>query len=235
MNEAGPSSSAAPEEAVDVSFAAPQRFSHGSQIAPDFMVERLFHQGLLPDSDQPTMTYEIRGHRYTAGLDGSNRVLLVHNPAEDQVVGVGRAGVPDFGAFFTEHRRFGTPLPQQWATPALMDKLREEGFMPTANSPRTIQLNGRAYKAELAEGGLSSLRGYETQPDGEAIARDWSPAVTSGLLTWIDDSSGLLAPPVGTHHRTRWRPTRCTVILAISSGWCRTRHPGCNITPYCLI
>jgi hypothetical protein len=157
MNEAGPSSSAAPEEAVDVSFAAPQRFSHGSQIAPDFMVERLFHQGLLPDSDQPTMTYEIRGHRYTAGLDGSRRVLLVHNPAEDQVVGVGRAGVPEFGAFFTELRRFGTPLPQQWATPALMDKLREEGFMPTANNPTTIQLNGRTYKAELAEGGFVKL------------------------------------------------------------------------------
>ncbi|PJG53729.1 hypothetical protein CVM73_18465 [Bradyrhizobium forestalis] len=157
MNEAGPSSSAAPEEAVDVSFAAPPRFSHGSQIAPDFMVERLFHQGLLPDSDQPTMTYEIRGHRYTAGLDGSNRVLLFHNPAEDQVVAAGRAGLPEFGAFWTEHRRFGTPLPQQWATPALMDKLREEGFMPTESNPTTIQLNGRAYKAELAEGGFVKL------------------------------------------------------------------------------
>ncbi|MBH5396319.1 hypothetical protein HZZ13_00595 [Bradyrhizobium sp. CNPSo 4010] len=157
MNEAGPSSSAAPEEAVDVSFAVPQRFSHGSQIAPDVMVERLFHRGLLPDSDQPTMTYEIRGRRYTAGLDESNRVLLVHNPAEDQVVGAGRAGVPDFGAFFTENRRFGTPLPEQWATPALMDKLREEGIMPTANNPTTIQLNGRAYEAKLAEGGFVKL------------------------------------------------------------------------------
>ncbi|MHC2368164.1 hypothetical protein ACVIQT_002812 [Bradyrhizobium diazoefficiens] len=157
MNEAGPSSSAAPEEAVDVSFAAPQRFSHGSQIAPDSMVDRLFHRGLLPDSDQPTMTYEIQGHRYTAGLDECNRVLLVHNPAEDQVLGVGRAGVPDFGAFFAENRRYGRPLPQQWATPALIDKLREEGFMPTANSPTTIHLNGRAYKAELAEGGFVKL------------------------------------------------------------------------------
>ncbi|UEM11521.1 hypothetical protein J4G43_044685 [Bradyrhizobium barranii subsp. barranii] len=157
MNEAGPSSSAAPEEAVDVSFAAPQRFSHGSQIAPDSMVDRLFHRGLLPDSDQPTMTYEIQGHRYTAGLDECNRVLLVHNPAEDQVLGAGRAGVPDFGAFFAENRRYGRPLPQQWATPALIDKLREEGFMPTANSPTTIHLNGRAYKAELAEGGFVKL------------------------------------------------------------------------------
>ncbi len=66
-------------------------------------------------------------------------------------------GYRDFGAFFTEHRRFGTPLPQQWATPALMDKLREEGFMPTANNPTTIQLNGQAYKAELAEGGFVKL------------------------------------------------------------------------------
>ncbi|RXH37996.1 hypothetical protein XH99_01620 [Bradyrhizobium nanningense] len=157
MNESAPSSSQAREEAVDVSFAAPQRFSHGSQFAPDFMVERLFHHGLLPDSDQPTMTYEIQGHRYTAGLDGSNRVLLVHNPAEDQVVGVGRVGVPDFGAFFAEQRRYGMPLAQQWATPALMDKLREEGFMPTANNSPTILLSGRAYKVELAEGGFVKL------------------------------------------------------------------------------
>ncbi|MDA9512365.1 hypothetical protein XI04_04725 [Bradyrhizobium sp. CCBAU 11430] len=157
MNEAGPSSSAAPEEAVDVSFAVPQRFSHGSQIAPDAMVDRLFHHGLLPDADQRTMTYEILGHRYTAGLDESNRVRLVLNPAEDQVVGAGRAGVPDFGAFFTENRRFGTPLPRQWATPALMDKLRQEGFMPTADNSTTILLNGRAYKAELAEGGFVRL------------------------------------------------------------------------------
>ncbi|MDA9437067.1 hypothetical protein [Bradyrhizobium sp. CCBAU 51627] len=157
MNEAGPSSSAAREEAVDVSFAAPQRFSHGSQIAPDLMVERLFHRGLLPDSDQPTMTYEIRGHRYTAGLDDSNRVRLVHNPADDQVVGAGRAGVPDFGAFFRENLRYGTPLPEQWATTALMDKLREEGFMPAADNPTTILLNERAYKAELIEGGFVKL------------------------------------------------------------------------------
>ncbi|WP_439396998.1 hypothetical protein ACRQ5Q_08240 [Bradyrhizobium sp. PMVTL-01] len=157
MNEAGPSSSAAREEAVDVSFAAPQRFSHGSQIAPDSMVDRLFHRGLLPDSDQPTMTYEIRGHRYTAGLDESNRVLLVHNPADDQVVRAGQAGVPDFGAFFMENRRYGTPLPQQWASTALMDKLREEGFMPTANHPTRILLDGRAYEAELADGGFVKL------------------------------------------------------------------------------
>ncbi|MDA9408891.1 MULTISPECIES: hypothetical protein [unclassified Bradyrhizobium] len=157
MNEAGPSSSAAREEAVDVSFAVPQRFSHGSQIAPDSMVERLFHGGLLPDSDQPTMTYEIRGHRYTAGLDESNRVRLVHNPAEDQVVRVGRAGIPDFGAFIIENQRYGMPLPRQSATPALMDKLREEGYMPTADNPTTILLNERAYKAELDEGGFVKL------------------------------------------------------------------------------
>lgn len=163
MNEAGPSSPAAPEEAVDVTFAAPQRFLHGSQIAPDAMVERLFHHGLLPDSDQPTMTYAIQGHRYTAGLDESNRVRLVHNPAEDQVVGVGRAGVPDFGAFFAEKWHYGMPLAQQWATPALMEKLRHDGFMPTADNSTTILLNGRAYKAELAEGGFVRLT-RETTP-----------------------------------------------------------------------
>ncbi|GEC57351.1 hypothetical protein BEL01nite_63940 [Bradyrhizobium elkanii] len=71
-------------------------------------------------------------------------------------MGLGQAG-RDFGALFTENRRFGTPLPRQWATPALMDKLREEGFMPTANTPKTIQLNGRTYQAELAEGGFVKL------------------------------------------------------------------------------
>ena len=73
------------------------------------------------------------------------------------MVGVGRAGVPDFGAFFAEKWRYGMPLAQQWATPALMDKLREEGFMPTADNPVTILLNTRAYKAELIEGGFVRL------------------------------------------------------------------------------
>ncbi|MFK4492414.1 hypothetical protein [Bradyrhizobium sp. USDA 336] len=103
------------------------------------------------------MIYEIQGHRYTAGLYPSNRVRLVHNPAEDQVFGVGRAGVPDFGAFFSENRRFGTPQSQQWATPVLIDKLRNEGFIPAADNSTTILLNGRAYKAELAEGGFVRL------------------------------------------------------------------------------
>ncbi|MGY3622263.1 hypothetical protein ACVJGD_008459 [Bradyrhizobium sp. USDA 10063] len=97
MNEAGPSSSAAPGETVyDVSWAVPQEFSHGSQPAPDRMVERLSHLGLVPDPEQPTMSYDIHGHRYTAALDPSNRVRLIHNPPDDQMIGAGPAGVPDF-------------------------------------------------------------------------------------------------------------------------------------------
>ncbi|WGR98187.1 hypothetical protein MTX26_28600 [Bradyrhizobium sp. ISRA443] len=159
MNEAGPSSSAAPEETVyDVSFSVPEKFTQGSQAAPGRMVERLGHLGLLPDSDQPTMTYEIRGHRYTAALSPSDGVRLIHNPPEDQRIGTGPAGLPDFGAFILEARRRGFPLPEQWAPPALIEKLRETGFMPTANNPTTIAIDGRTYKAELTEGGFVRLR-----------------------------------------------------------------------------
>ncbi|MGY4158207.1 hypothetical protein ACVINW_004049 [Bradyrhizobium sp. USDA 4461] len=159
INEPGPSSSGAPEEtAYNVSFAVPEKFGHGSQSAPGRMVERLGHLGLLPDADQPIMTYEIQGHRYTAALDPSNAVHLVHNPPEDQNVGAGPAGLPDFGSFIFETRRRGFPLPEQWAPLALIEKLRETGFMPSPNNPTTIALNGRAYNAELMDGGFVRLR-----------------------------------------------------------------------------
>ncbi|MGY4568244.1 hypothetical protein ACVWY5_001314 [Bradyrhizobium sp. USDA 3256] len=129
INEPGPSSSAAPEEtAYDVSFGVPEKFPHGSQSAPDRMVERLSHLGLLPDADQPTMTYEIQGHRYTAALDPSNGVRLIHNPPEDPNVGAGPAGLPDFGAFILETRRRGFPLPEQSAPLAPNREVAGNGF-----------------------------------------------------------------------------------------------------------
>ncbi|MGY3533323.1 hypothetical protein ACVILK_003092 [Bradyrhizobium embrapense] len=159
INEPGPSSSAVPEEtAYDVSFAVPHKFSHGTQSAPGQMVERLNHLGLLPDADQPSMTYEIKGHRYTAALDPSSGVRLIHNPPEDQNIGAGPAGLPDFGAFIFETSRRDFPLPEQWATPALIEKLQETGFMPSPNHTTTIALNGRTYNAELMQGGFVRLR-----------------------------------------------------------------------------
>ncbi|WP_338833812.1 hypothetical protein [Bradyrhizobium septentrionale] len=155
-NEAGPSS-AAPEETYDVSWAVPERFSHGSQPAPQRMIERLSHHGLLPDADQPTMSYEIRGHRYTATLDPTSGTRLIHNPPEDQRMGEGPQGVPDFGAFFRETCRRNVPLPEQWAPLALIEKLREAGYMPTPNHPTTIALDGKLHKAELIEGGFVRL------------------------------------------------------------------------------
>ncbi|WP_342723629.1 hypothetical protein AAFG07_31490 [Bradyrhizobium sp. B097] len=158
-NQAGPSS-AAPEETYDVSWAVPQRFSHGSGPAPQQMTERLFHHGLLPDADQPTMNYEIRGHRYTATQDPISGTRLIHNPSDDQRIGEGPHGVPDFGAFFREAQRQGrrgVPQPEQWAPTALIEKLRETGYMPVPYHPTTIALDGKLYKAELTGGGFVRL------------------------------------------------------------------------------
>ncbi|ODM75010.1 hypothetical protein [Bradyrhizobium elkanii] len=160
FSEAGSSSSAAPEETVyDVSHAAPREFRHRTEARPmpERMADRLSHLGLVPDADQPTMTYDIRGHRYTAALDPSGHVRLIHNPPEAQVLGAGRAGAPDFGAFFIEARDHGAVVPEQWAPLALIEKLRDEGLMPGPNHPTTISLNGKLYNAELAEGGFVRL------------------------------------------------------------------------------
>ncbi|MGY3622299.1 hypothetical protein [Bradyrhizobium sp. USDA 10063] len=156
-DEAGPSSAAPEETAYDVSWAVPQRFSHGSQPAPQRMIHTLSHHGLLPDADQPTMTYEIRGHRYTGTQDPTCGTRLIHNPPEDQRIGAGPSGTPDFGAFFRETRRHSVPLPEQWAPPVLIEKLRETGYMPTLGHPTTIALDGKLHKAELTEGGFVRL------------------------------------------------------------------------------
>ncbi|MDE5457224.1 hypothetical protein GWE18_31265 [Bradyrhizobium sp. CSA112] len=163
MNEAGPSSSAEPDKTVyDVSWAVPEMFSHGSQVAPLRMIEKLTHHGLLPDSEQPTMSYEIRGHLYTAALDPSQSVRLIHNPPEAQMPRLGSTGAPDFGAFFIETRRGRVPRPEQWAPLALIEKLREHGLMPTADHPTTISLGSKLYNAELKEGGFVRLTRRQT-------------------------------------------------------------------------
>ncbi|KYK49427.1 hypothetical protein A1D31_39875 [Bradyrhizobium liaoningense] len=160
LHEAGSPLSAVPEETVhDVSHATPQGFRHSiERLAPKQMVERLRHLDLAPNPEQPTMTYEIQGHRYTAAFDPSGRLRLLHNPLEAQVLGVGQAGIPEFGAFFIGARDpSGKLLPEQWASLALIEKLRDEGCMPSANHPTTILLNGKPYNAELTEGGFVRL------------------------------------------------------------------------------
>jgi hypothetical protein len=104
------------------------------------------------------MTYEIKGHRHTAAMDPFSGVRFIHNPPEDQNIGAGPAGLPDFGAFIFETSRRGFPFPEQWPPPALIEKLQETGFMPSPNNITTIALNGRAYNAELMERGFVRLR-----------------------------------------------------------------------------
>ncbi|MBM2716168.1 hypothetical protein JQK88_34405 [Mesorhizobium caraganae] len=69
-------------ETIDVSFAAPEDFSHRTQSAPETMLSSLSHLGLLPDAEQRVMSYDIRGERYTAvlGTRGPNDVQLIHHP-----------------------------------------------------------------------------------------------------------------------------------------------------------
>ncbi|MGY3591597.1 hypothetical protein ACVIGB_008820 [Bradyrhizobium sp. USDA 4341] len=83
---------------------------------------------------------------------------FIHNPSEDQNIGAGPARLPDFGAFIFETSRRGFALPEQWAPPALIEKLQETGFMPSPNNITTIALTGPAYNAELMERGFVRLR-----------------------------------------------------------------------------
>lgn len=94
-----------------------------------------------------------------APTSGLKKIMtyLVDNPPEAQMLRVGSTGAPDFGAFFVETRRHRTPLPEQWAPLALIEKLREQGLMPTADHPTTISLDGKLYNAELKEGGFVRL------------------------------------------------------------------------------
>ncbi|UWU19423.1 C48 family peptidase (plasmid) [Rhizobium sullae] len=70
---------AAIEDSIDVSFAVPKGFSHGTQRVPDAMLSRLYHFGFLPDAEKPQWNYEIEGHGYTAErAEGPNDFLLVH-------------------------------------------------------------------------------------------------------------------------------------------------------------
>ncbi|MUT27075.1 peptidase C48 [Mesorhizobium japonicum] len=82
--EAAPSAtsekpSAAIEDSINVSFAVPKDFSHGTQPVPDAMLSSLDHHGLLPDAEKPEWNYEIKGHGYTAVRpEGRNDFWLVH-------------------------------------------------------------------------------------------------------------------------------------------------------------
>nr|WP_245430184.1 Ulp1 family isopeptidase [Mesorhizobium loti] len=69
---------AAIENSINVSFAVPKGFSHGTQPVPDAMLPFLDHHGLLPDAENPKWNYEIKGHGYTAERpEGGNDFWLV--------------------------------------------------------------------------------------------------------------------------------------------------------------
>ncbi|WP_395387728.1 Ulp1 family isopeptidase [Mesorhizobium ciceri] len=73
---------AAVEDFINIPFAVPEGFSHGTQRVPDAMLSSLYHHGLLPDADQPEWNYEIKGQGYTARRpEGGNDVWLVHRGA----------------------------------------------------------------------------------------------------------------------------------------------------------
>ncbi|PBC07535.1 peptidase C48 [Mesorhizobium sp. WSM3859] len=69
---------AAIEHSINVSFAVPKGFSHGTQRVPDAMLPFLDRHGLLPDAEKPEWNYEIKGHGYTAERpEGRNDFWLV--------------------------------------------------------------------------------------------------------------------------------------------------------------
>ncbi|BCH12730.1 hypothetical protein MesoLj131c_69880 (plasmid) [Mesorhizobium sp. 131-3-5] len=83
---------AAIEDSINVSFAVPKGFSHGTQRVPEAMLSSLYHYGLLPDADKPEWNYEIKGHGYTARRpEEGNDVWLLHRGAIREA---GAAAVP---------------------------------------------------------------------------------------------------------------------------------------------
>nr|WP_246592241.1 Ulp1 family isopeptidase [Aminobacter anthyllidis] len=83
---------AAIEDSINVSFAVPKDFSHGTQRVPDAMLSFLDRHGLLPDADKPEWNYEIKGHGYTARRpEEGNDVWLLHRGAIREA---GAAAVP---------------------------------------------------------------------------------------------------------------------------------------------
>ncbi|QGX80501.1 hypothetical protein EB234_29410 [Mesorhizobium japonicum R7A] len=83
---------AAIENSINVSFAVPKGFSHGTQRVPEAMLSSLYHYGLLPDADKPEWNYEIKGHGYTARRpEEGNDVWLLHRGAIREA---GAAAVP---------------------------------------------------------------------------------------------------------------------------------------------
>nr|WP_244630132.1 hypothetical protein [Microvirga tunisiensis] len=172
MNEAGPPLSAMAgetSEPIDVSDFVPKGFSHGTQVASADMRDQLWHLGLAPDLDQPKMSYIIRGERYTAELGLSNDVHLIHRPRGVQMNEAASSSVepwaeaPEFGQFFIAN----PATSEQWAPMALMERLRETGFMPAPDRPTTIRLANQPYQAELGDGGFVRLTPLRRDTGGE--------------------------------------------------------------------
>ncbi|QKC92245.1 hypothetical protein EB230_30510 [Mesorhizobium sp. NZP2234] len=83
---------AAIEDSINVSFAVPKDFSHGTQRVPDAMLSFLDRHGLLPDAEKPEWHFDINGHGYTARRpEGGNDVWLLHRGAIREA---GAAAVP---------------------------------------------------------------------------------------------------------------------------------------------
>ncbi|MGY2986378.1 hypothetical protein ACVI1L_005112 [Bradyrhizobium sp. USDA 4516] len=143
------------------------------------MVERLNHLGLLPDADQPSMTYEIKGHRYTAATDPSSGVRLIHNPPEDQNIGAGPAG-HQISAHSSSRRRVevfrfrsswrAQPYSRScWKRASCLVQTTQQPLRSMAE--RTIQNCWR--EDSLGSGGLGETPGIEPAEPAATILRSF--------------------------------------------------------------
>ncbi|OCK53937.1 Ulp1 family isopeptidase [Bradyrhizobium sp. LMTR 3] len=150
--------SPAVDETFDVSFAAPEDFSHRTQPVPDRMLSRLRQFGFLPSAAQRVMSYDIRGERYTAilGPGGPNDVQLIHHPR------VGSEAAPAAPARARSDIYSGLEsLVDLTSTP---QELRDDGNYPSVFS-RTL--------SDAQIGDLGPTASLHDRSGLELGARDW--------------------------------------------------------------
>ncbi|MCP1838944.1 MULTISPECIES: hypothetical protein [unclassified Bradyrhizobium] len=138
-------------ESFDTSWAVPDNFSHGNQSAPDMMLTKLGHWGLLPDAAERVKTYDIAGERYTAvlGPGGRNDVQLIHlrSPAAGDTFDVSFAVPKDFS--------HGTQL----APDMMLSTLGKWDFLPNAEHPiMNYEISGERYTAVLGPKGPDDVQ-----------------------------------------------------------------------------
>ncbi|OAF12496.1 hypothetical protein AXW67_20005 [Bradyrhizobium neotropicale] len=127
------------------------------------MVSRLRHLGLAPDSDEPRMSYMIRGERYTAelGPGGDDDVQLIHHdrnapmneagPSQARPSSPAAAAPPELGHLIDQNGRrvFDTwVFIPQTASGAQINMLRNAGCLPTEGSPTMFSIYGVPHRAE---------------------------------------------------------------------------------------